>query len=48
MLMEFWSPRRLNHHSEEGTMLLGERDCARVVLEEGLYRGIARHQLASS
>ena len=47
MLMEYWSPRRLNHHTEAATMLYAARECARVVLQEGLDRGIARHQLAS-
>jgi len=48
MLMEYWSARRLNHHTEAATMLYAARECARVVLEEGLEHGIARHQLASS
>ena len=48
MLMEYWSARRLNHHTEAATMLYASRECARVVLEEGLERGIARHQLTSS
>jgi (S)-ureidoglycine-glyoxylate aminotransferase len=48
MLMEYWSPRRLNHHTEAATMLYAARECARVVLQEGLGRGIARHRLASS
>jgi (S)-ureidoglycine-glyoxylate aminotransferase len=47
MLMDYWSPRRLNHHTEAASMLYAARECARVVLEEGLERGIARHQLAS-
>ncbi|HRD75382.1 MAG TPA: alanine--glyoxylate aminotransferase family protein [Hyphomicrobiaceae bacterium] len=48
MLMDYWSPRRLNHHTEAATMLYAARECARVVLEEGLDKGIARHRLASS
>jgi (S)-ureidoglycine---glyoxylate transaminase len=48
MLMEYWSPNRLNHHTEAASMLYAARECARVVLEEGLERGIARHRLASS
>jgi (S)-ureidoglycine---glyoxylate transaminase len=47
MLMEYWSARRLNHHTEAATMLYAARECARVVLEEGLERGIARHRLTS-
>ncbi len=47
MLMEYWGPRALNHHTEAASMLYAARECARVVLEEGLEAGIARHQLAS-
>ena len=47
MLMDYWSPRRLNHHTEAASMLYAARECARVVLEEGLERGFARHRLAS-
>lgn len=46
MLMDYWSPKRLNHHTEATTMLYGARECARVILEEGLDKGIARHVLA--
>ncbi len=48
MLMDYWSPKRLNHHTESASMLYAARECARVVLEEGLAAGIARHRLASS
>jgi len=48
MLMEYWSPKRLNHHTEAASMLYAARECARTVLEEGLERGIARHQVSSS
>ena len=44
MLMDYWSPKRLNHHTEATTMLYAARECARLVLEEGLESGIARHQ----
>jgi (S)-ureidoglycine-glyoxylate aminotransferase len=47
MLMDYWSPRRLNHHTEAASMLYAARECARVVLEEGLEAGFARHRLAS-
>jgi len=47
MLMDYWSPRRLNHHTEAATMLYAARECARVVLGEGLDNGIARHRRAS-
>lgn len=48
MIMDYWSPRALNHHTEAASMLFAARECARVVLEEGLDAGIARHRLASS
>ncbi|MFM9938521.1 MAG: pyridoxal-phosphate-dependent aminotransferase family protein [Hyphomicrobiaceae bacterium] len=48
MLMDYWSPKRLNHHTEAASMLYAARECARVVLEEGLDKGIARHRLASA
>ena len=47
MIMDYWSPRALNHHTEAASMLYAARECARVVLEEGLDKGIARHRLAS-
>ena len=48
MIMDYWSPRALNHHTEAASMLYAARECARVVLGEGLEAGIARHRLASS
>lgn len=47
MLMDYWSPQRLNHHTESTTMLYAARECARIVLGEGLDNGFARHSLAS-
>jgi len=47
MLMDYWSPKRLNHHTESTSMLYAARECARVVLKEGLDKGIERHRLAS-
>ena len=46
MLMDYWSPKRLNHHTEATSMLFAARECARVILEEGLEEGLKRHQLA--
>jgi (S)-ureidoglycine-glyoxylate aminotransferase len=48
MLMDYWSPKRLNHHTEAASMLYAARECARVVLGEGLEQGFARHRVASS
>ncbi len=47
MLMDYWSPKRLNHHTEAASMVYAARECAAVVLEEGLEAGIVRHRLAS-
>ncbi len=46
MIMDYWSPDRLNHHTEAASMLYAARECARVVLEEGLEARFARHALA--
>ncbi|MCW2480463.1 pyridoxal-phosphate-dependent aminotransferase family protein [Candidatus Symbiopectobacterium sp. NZEC135] len=45
MVMDYWGPERLNHHTEATSMLFAARECARVMLEEGLDKGIARHAL---
>ncbi len=47
MLMDYWSERRLNHHTEATSMLYAARECARLVLMEGLQARFARHALAS-
>jgi (S)-ureidoglycine-glyoxylate aminotransferase len=46
MIMDYWSDKRLNHHTEAGSMLYAGRECARVVLEEGLPQRIERHRQA--
>lgn len=48
MIMDYWSEKRLNHHTEATTMLYGARECARVVLEEGLENRFARHAKAGA
>jgi (S)-ureidoglycine-glyoxylate aminotransferase len=45
MIMDYWGEERLNHHTEATTMLYGARECARILLEEGIDNVIARHQL---
>ncbi|MDS7720236.1 alanine--glyoxylate aminotransferase family protein [Pantoea ananatis] len=45
MIMDYWGPERLNHHTEATSALFGARECARLILQEGLDNGIARHQL---
>lgn len=46
MVMDYWSDKRLNHHTEATTMLYGARECARVALGEGLKARFARHAAA--
>lgn len=43
--MDYWGSERLNHHTEATSALYGARECARIVLEEGLTASIARHKL---
>jgi (S)-ureidoglycine-glyoxylate aminotransferase len=45
MILDYWGPRRLNHHTEATTMLYGARECARIILEEGRDAVIERHRL---
>lgn len=45
MVMDYWGPRALNHHTEATTMLYGARECARLLVEEGLDQAVARHDL---
>jgi (S)-ureidoglycine---glyoxylate transaminase len=45
MIMDYWGPERLNHHTEATSMLFASRECARIILEEGLDNSIARHKL---
>ncbi|WP_204430917.1 pyridoxal-phosphate-dependent aminotransferase family protein [Alloalcanivorax marinus] len=45
MVMDYWGPERLNHHTEATSMLFAARECARLILQEGLDHTIARHAL---
>ena len=45
MLMDYWGPERLNHHTEATTALYGARECARILCQEGVDRAVARHRL---
>jgi (S)-ureidoglycine---glyoxylate transaminase len=46
MVMDYWSERRLNHHTEATSMLYAARECARIALAEGLDARFARHKAA--
>ena len=48
MLMDYWGPDRLNHHTESTSMLYAARECARVILSEGLENTFARHRQSST
>lgn len=48
MIMDYWSDKRLNHHTEAASMLYAARECARIVLGEGLDARHARHKLAGA
>ncbi|QJC54466.1 alanine--glyoxylate aminotransferase family protein [Paenibacillus albicereus] len=43
-LQDYWSPARLNHHTEMTSMLYALREGVRLVLEEGLEARFARHR----
>lgn len=42
-LQDYWSPRRLNHHTEATSMLYALHEGLRILLEEGLQQRFARH-----
>lgn len=44
-ILDYWGPKRLNHHTESTTMLYGARECARIALEEGMDEVVERHRL---
>jgi len=46
MIMDYWSEKRLNHHTEATSMLYAARECARIMLGEGLAARYARHAAA--
>ncbi|PPI88416.1 aminotransferase [Candidatus Pantoea edessiphila] len=45
MIMDYWGPERLNHHTEATTALYGARECARIILQDGLEENIYRHKI---
>lgn len=48
MLLDYWGEARLNHHTEAASMLYAARECARIILRDGLAATFARHATASS
>ncbi|MBT0725377.1 alanine--glyoxylate aminotransferase family protein [Rosenbergiella sp. S61] len=45
MILDYWGPERLNHHTEATSALFGAYEAARLILAEGLEAGISRHKL---
>jgi (S)-ureidoglycine-glyoxylate aminotransferase len=48
MIMDYWSDQALNHHTEATSMLYAARECARILMKEGLANAFARHARACS
>ncbi len=44
-ILDYWGPKRLNHHTEATTMLYGARECARLLVDEGMEAAVERHRL---
>ena len=47
-ILDYWGPKRLNHHTEATSMLYAARECARLLAEEGMQRAVERHRLHGS
>jgi len=44
-ILDYWGPKRLNHHTEATSMLYAARECARLLVEEGMASAVERHRL---
>ena len=44
-ILDYWGPKRLNHHTEATSMLYAARECARLLVEEGMANAVERHRL---
>src|SRR5438067_3518468 len=47
MIIDYWSDKALNHHTEATSMLYAAHECGRILLAEGLKPAFARHAAAS-
>ncbi len=45
MVFDYWGARRLNHHTEATSALYGARECAALLVEEGMKEAAERHRL---
>ncbi len=48
MIMDYWSEKRLNHHTEATSMLYAARECARLFVQEGPEARFNRHARAGA
>ncbi|MES2170981.1 MAG: alanine--glyoxylate aminotransferase family protein [Actinomycetota bacterium] len=44
-ILDYWGPKRLNHHTEATSMLYAARECARLLVDEGMTNAVERHRL---
>lgn len=44
MILDYWGPRRLNHHTEATSMLYAANECARLLVDEGIPAAVDRHR----
>jgi (S)-ureidoglycine-glyoxylate aminotransferase len=46
MILDYWSERGVNHHTEATTLLYAAHECGRIFLAEGLPAAFVRHARA--
>lgn len=44
-ILDYWGPKRLNHHTEATSMLYAARECARLLVDEGMDNAVERHRM---
>jgi (S)-ureidoglycine-glyoxylate aminotransferase len=44
-ILDYWGPKRLNHHTEATSALYGARECASILVDEGIPDAIERHRI---
>ncbi|MDJ0335832.1 alanine--glyoxylate aminotransferase family protein [Salinibacterium sp. G-O1] len=47
-ILDYWGPKRLNHHTEATSMLYAARECARLLVIEGMPQAVERHRIHGS
>ncbi len=43
-ILDYWGPKRLNHHTEATSMLYAAHECARLIVNEGIDNAVRRHR----